>query len=50
MLLEAGAKVAGLAPQIQSSDFQHPSFLAVPRYITDEQSAKAAIDEAVLQL
>ena len=49
-LLEAGAKVAGLAPKIQQSDFDHPSFIALPAQISTSQSAKAAVDSAVARL
>ncbi len=50
MLLEAGATVAGLAPQIRQSDFDHPSFIALPVQISSAESAKAAVDAAVARL
>jgi NAD(P)-dependent dehydrogenase (short-subunit alcohol dehydrogenase family) len=46
-LLEAGAKVAGLAPQIQQSDCDHPSFIALAAQISNAESAKAVVDAAV---
>lgn len=49
-LLEAGAKVAGLAPHIQKSDFDHPLFIALPVQISNLESAKAAVDAAVARL
>jgi len=49
-LLEAGAKVAGLAPQIGQSDFDHPSFIPLAAQINNSESAKAAVDAAVARL
>lgn len=49
-LLDAGAKVAGLAPRIEQSDFDHPSFIPLPAQINDSESAKAAVDAAVARL
>lgn len=49
-LLEAGAKVAGLAPKIQQSDFDHHSFIAVPAQISSAESAQSAVDAAVGRL
>lgn len=49
-LLEAGAKVAGLAPHIRQSDFDHPSFLALPAQISNAESARAVVDAAVARL
>src|SRR5690348_18241280 len=49
-LLQAGATVAGLAPQIRQSDFDHPSFIPLPAQISSAESAKAAVDAAVAQL
>jgi NAD(P)-dependent dehydrogenase (short-subunit alcohol dehydrogenase family) len=49
-LLEAGAKVAGLAPHIRQSDFDHPSFLALPAQISNAESARAVVDTAVARL
>ena len=50
MLLEAGATVAGLAPQVRQSDFDHPFFIALPAQISSAESAKAAVDAAVARL
>ena len=49
-LLDAGAKVAGLAPRIEQSDFDHPSFIPLAAQINDSESAKAAVDAAVSRL
>lgn len=49
-LLEAGATVAGLAPQIRQSEFDHPSFIPLPAQISSAESAKAAVDAAVAKL
>jgi NAD(P)-dependent dehydrogenase (short-subunit alcohol dehydrogenase family) len=49
-LLDAGAKVAGLAPHIQQSDFDHPSFIPLAAQISNAESAKAAVDAAVARL
>ncbi|MGE5206419.1 MAG: SDR family oxidoreductase [Chlamydiota bacterium] len=50
MLLEAGATVAGLAPQIQQSDFDHPSFIPLAAQISSAESAKTAVDAALGKL
>lgn len=50
MLLEAGAKVAGLAPQIRQSDFDYPAFIPLAAEISSAESAKAAVDAAVARL
>ena len=50
MLLEAGTRVAGLAPRIQQSDFSHPSFIPLAAQISSMESAKAAVDAAVGRL
>jgi NAD(P)-dependent dehydrogenase (short-subunit alcohol dehydrogenase family) len=49
-LLEAGVKVAGLAPRIEQSDFDHSSFIPLPTQINDSESAKSAVDAAVARL
>ena len=50
ILLAAGARVAGLAPHIQQSDFPDPSFVALPAQISSADSAKSAVDSALAQL
>lgn len=50
MLLEAGAKVAGLAPHIRQSDFDHPAFIPLAAEVCGFESAKAAVDAAVARL
>jgi NAD(P)-dependent dehydrogenase (short-subunit alcohol dehydrogenase family) len=47
-LLEAGASVTGLAPHIRQSDFDHPAFIAQAAEISSADSAKAAVDAAVV--
>jgi NAD(P)-dependent dehydrogenase (short-subunit alcohol dehydrogenase family) len=49
-LLEAGAKVAGLAPHMRQSNFDHPSFIPLATQISNSESAKAAVDAAVARL
>ncbi len=49
-LLQGGATVAGLAPQIRQSDFDHPSFIPVAAQISSLESAKAAVDAVVARL
>lgn len=49
-LLDAGAKVAGLAPRIEQSEFDHPSFIPLAAQINNSESAKAAVDAAVARL
>jgi NAD(P)-dependent dehydrogenase (short-subunit alcohol dehydrogenase family) len=39
--LEAGARVAGVAPSIKNSDFPHPSFEAIPAELTSGDAARA---------
>jgi NAD(P)-dependent dehydrogenase (short-subunit alcohol dehydrogenase family) len=46
-LLEAGFAVVGLAPRIQQSDFDHPSFIALPTTLTSLDTAKKAVDTVV---
>jgi NAD(P)-dependent dehydrogenase (short-subunit alcohol dehydrogenase family) len=41
-LLDAGFTVAGLAPRIQQSDFNHPNFIALPATLTSLDAAKKA--------
>lgn len=43
-LLEAGATVIGLSKRIQQSDFDHPSFIAVPADISAAEAAQHAVD------
>jgi NAD(P)-dependent dehydrogenase (short-subunit alcohol dehydrogenase family) len=50
MLLDAGATVAGLAPQIRQSDFDHPAFIPLAAQISSPESAKVAVDTAVAKL
>jgi NAD(P)-dependent dehydrogenase (short-subunit alcohol dehydrogenase family) len=50
MLLEAGARVVGLAPRIQQSDFAHPSFIPLAAQISSLESAKAAVEAAAGEL
>lgn len=42
--LDAGAVVAGVSRSIRDSDFNHPSFYAVPGELTSFESAKAVAD------
>jgi len=49
-LLQAGAKVAGLAPQIRQSDFDHPSFIPLPAQISNAESARNAVDAAIARM
>ena len=50
MLLAAGARVAGLAPHIRQSDFNDAAFIALAAEISTAESAKTAVDAAVVQL
>ena len=50
MLLAAGATVAGLAPQIRQSDFDHPAFIPLSTKVGSFESAKAAVDAAITRL
>src|SRR5512141_445001 len=43
-LLNAGFRVAGLAPSIKQSDFDHPQFSAVPAALGSLEDAKRAAD------
>jgi NAD(P)-dependent dehydrogenase (short-subunit alcohol dehydrogenase family) len=46
-MLNAGFNVAGLAPRIQQSDFDHPQFIAVPAKLDGVAAARKATDEVV---
>jgi NAD(P)-dependent dehydrogenase (short-subunit alcohol dehydrogenase family) len=46
-LLNAGFTVAGLAPKIQSSDFDHPKFTALPASLDSLAAAKKATDSVI---
>ena len=46
-LLDAGFTVVGLAPRIQQSDFDHPSFIALPAALTSLGAAKKAVASVV---
>lgn len=48
-LLDAGFNVVGLAPQIKSSDFNHPNFTALPATIDGLLAAKKAADTVIAQ-
>jgi NAD(P)-dependent dehydrogenase (short-subunit alcohol dehydrogenase family) len=49
-LLEAGASVAGVAPHIRQSDFDHSSFVALPAEISGLPSARKAMEEVLSRL
>src|SRR5438477_7149933 len=49
-LLEAGATVAGLAPQIGASAFQQASFIPLPAQISSAESARTAVETALARL
>jgi NAD(P)-dependent dehydrogenase (short-subunit alcohol dehydrogenase family) len=46
-LLEAGILVVGLAPKIQSSDFDHPHFTALPVNLDSLESARKAVETVI---
>lgn len=46
-LLEAGAKVVGLAPRIQQSDFDHPNFTALTAALDSLRAARQAVDGVI---
>jgi NAD(P)-dependent dehydrogenase (short-subunit alcohol dehydrogenase family) len=46
-LLDAGFAVVGLAPRIQQSDFDHPSFTALPAALDSLAAAKKATDTVI---
>ena len=45
--LDAGFAVAGVAPKIQQSDFNHPNFTALPATIDSLDAAKKAADAVI---
>jgi len=46
-LLDADAKVVGLAPKIRQSDFDHPNFIALPTALDSLDAARKAADTVV---
>jgi NAD(P)-dependent dehydrogenase (short-subunit alcohol dehydrogenase family) len=46
-LLDAGFAVAGVAPKIQQSDFNHPNFTALPVTIDSLDAAKKAAEAVI---
>ena len=46
-LLDAGFAVVGLAPKIQQSDFDSPSFTALPASLNSLADAKKAVDTVI---
>src|SRR6516225_1905174 len=46
-LLDAGFRVVGLAPKIQTSTFDHPHFTALPAKIDSLAAAKSAVDTTI---
>jgi NAD(P)-dependent dehydrogenase (short-subunit alcohol dehydrogenase family) len=46
-LLDAGFTVAGLAPRIQQSDFNHPNFIAFPATLNSLDEAKKAVASVI---
>ncbi len=49
-LLEANFLVAGLAPSIKQTDFDHPGFTAIPAKLDSLATAKQAVDAVVTRL
>jgi NAD(P)-dependent dehydrogenase (short-subunit alcohol dehydrogenase family) len=49
-LLDASFSVAGVAPHIQQSDFDHSRFVAVPGEITTLEAAKKVVSEVLERL
>src|SRR5580658_7309476 len=45
--LEAGARVAGVSLAIQSSDFPHPSFEAIPSQLGSGDAARAVVSAVI---
>jgi NAD(P)-dependent dehydrogenase (short-subunit alcohol dehydrogenase family) len=45
--LEAGARVAGVSPSIQSSRFPHPSFEAIPAELTSGEAARTVASRVI---
>lgn len=46
-LLDAGATVIGVSRKIQQSDFNHPSFTALPAEMSTADGAKSVVDSIV---
>jgi NAD(P)-dependent dehydrogenase (short-subunit alcohol dehydrogenase family) len=46
-LLDAGAKVVGLAPKIRQSDFDHPNFTALPAALDSLNAARQATQTVI---
>ncbi|HWW15560.1 MAG TPA: SDR family NAD(P)-dependent oxidoreductase [Candidatus Dormibacteraeota bacterium] len=46
-LLDAGFTVVGLAPRIQRSDFNHPTFIALPATLNSLDAAKKAVGSVI---
>jgi len=46
-LLDAGATVVGLSPNIKQSDFDHPNFTALPASLSSLDAAKKAVDTVI---
>jgi NAD(P)-dependent dehydrogenase (short-subunit alcohol dehydrogenase family) len=46
-LLDAGASVVGLARRIKQSDFDHPSFMALPASLANLDAAMKAVDTVI---
>ena len=46
-LLNAGATVVGLSPNIKQSDFDHPNFTALPASLSSLDAAKKAVDTVI---
>jgi NAD(P)-dependent dehydrogenase (short-subunit alcohol dehydrogenase family) len=46
-LLDAGATVVGLSPNIKQSDFDHPNFTALPASLSSLDAAKKAVDSVI---
>lgn len=47
MLLENGATVVGLSPKIQTSDFDHPNFSALPASLNNLDAARTAVTTVI---
>jgi NAD(P)-dependent dehydrogenase (short-subunit alcohol dehydrogenase family) len=46
-LLDTGATVVGLSPNIKQSDFDHPNFTALPASLSSLDAAKKAVDTVI---
>jgi NAD(P)-dependent dehydrogenase (short-subunit alcohol dehydrogenase family) len=46
-LLDAGATVVGLSPNIKQSDFDYPNFTALPARLSSLEAAKKAVDTVI---